>query len=301
MTQAKFSKQLKLLDTSPTLWKARQRYPSDEDKLRRQCEMGELCWLAAVSRPDICALLAQLASKLNNLQGSDIYRINDLAKTVRIWQPRTSLKFASSSFPLFSYGTDHKGRRRVKGERIHGGTRTLVGRPDAAYGDLSQNGRCRLGYVIGITSSSPTGPCHLLMWTSKFTRKLAESSVGGAVYAFSEMIDHMALLRAFFSPFEELTSGMLGLEDCESLASHVKNREMIAGKNLSRHFLGIQQFSEDGELDDVCALPSTKNPADDLANIEGETAPILSLLETGGFQPGVLRPLKRIGSREHRN
>ena len=141
--------------------------------------MVELCWLATVSRPDICAHLAQLASKVNDLQGSGIYRINALIKTAKINQPRTILKYASSSFPLFPAGVGKKGRRRSNGERVHNGALSLVGWSDAAYGDLSQNGRCRLGYLIDIMSSSLSGPCHVLQWTSKFTRKLVKSSLGG--------------------------------------------------------------------------------------------------------------------------
>ena len=127
--------------------------------------MGELCWLATVSRPDICARLAQLASKVNDLQGSDIYRINALINNVKIDQPRAVLKYASSSLPLFPAGPDRKGRPRSNGERLHSGTLSLAGWSDAAYGNLSQNGQCRLGYFIGIMSSSLSGPCHVLQWT----------------------------------------------------------------------------------------------------------------------------------------
>ena len=88
LTQAEFTRQLKFMDTSPALRKRRQNSLSDEEKLLCQGKMGELCWLATVSRPDICARLAQLASKVNDLQGSDIYRINALIVTVKIDQNR---------------------------------------------------------------------------------------------------------------------------------------------------------------------------------------------------------------------
>ena len=113
------------------------------------------------------------------MQGSDVYRINDLMGTVKAWQTRAILQFASSSFPLFRPGPDTKGRHRARGGGLHGGTLTLAGWSDAAYGDLSQNGKRRLGYLIGITSSSLAVPCHVLRWASKFTRKLAKSSLGG--------------------------------------------------------------------------------------------------------------------------
>ena len=65
LTQAEFMRQLQFLDTSPALWERRQNPLSDGEKLLCQCKMGELRWLATVSRPDIRARLAQLASKVN--------------------------------------------------------------------------------------------------------------------------------------------------------------------------------------------------------------------------------------------
>ena len=56
---------------------------------------------------------------------------------------------------------------------------------------------CRLGYIIGPTSPNLRELCHSVHWASKFTRKLARSSLGGEVYAFGEMLDHMAMLRGF--------------------------------------------------------------------------------------------------------
>ena len=71
---------------------------------------------------------------------------------------------------------------------------SLAGAPDAACGYLSMNGKCRLGYLIGIMSSPHmTGPRHVPQWTSKFTRKLVKSRLGEEAYAFSEMIDHVAI------------------------------------------------------------------------------------------------------------
>ena len=96
---------------------------------------------------------------------------------------------------------------------MHSGTMSIVGWSDAAYGDLTKTGKCRLGYLIGLMSSALSGPCHVIQWTSKFTRTLVKSSLGGEVYAFSEMVDHMALLREFYARFSRISPGMVGLED----------------------------------------------------------------------------------------
>ena len=85
LTQKDFAEKLQPLGTSPQLWAARRKLLSPEDVKLRQCKLGELCWLATVSRPDICARLARIASRINALTGSDVYRINDSAKTVKTW------------------------------------------------------------------------------------------------------------------------------------------------------------------------------------------------------------------------
>ena len=80
LTQKEFTENLKPLGTSPRLWAARQKRLSPEDVKLCQCKLGELCWLVRVSRPDICARLARISSRINELTGGDVYRINDLEK-----------------------------------------------------------------------------------------------------------------------------------------------------------------------------------------------------------------------------
>ena len=75
-------------------------------------------------------------------------------------------------------------------------------------------GKFRLGYVIGLTSPKLRRPRHLIQWTSKFTRKLVKSNLGGEVYGFSEMLHRISLLREFYGRFSDLLPGMVGLEDC---------------------------------------------------------------------------------------
>ena len=53
---------------------------------------GMLCWLATVSRPDICARLARFSAKLDSLKVIGVYRINDLIKIVKKGQGNCALK-----------------------------------------------------------------------------------------------------------------------------------------------------------------------------------------------------------------
>ena len=73
--------------------------------------------------------------------------------------------------------------------------------------------------------------------------------------ASSEMMEHAAFLRKFYSPFVNLSPGIAGFEDCESLLTHLKNIRMIAEKYLVRNFLSIQLALGQEDLDNVYRRP----------------------------------------------
>ena len=83
--QDEFAADLQPPSTSPQLWAARQKMLSFEDVRLCLCKHGELWLLGAVSTPDVCARLARIASRVNSLQGSDVYRLDDMAKAVEVW------------------------------------------------------------------------------------------------------------------------------------------------------------------------------------------------------------------------
>ena len=145
LTQGEIAQSLKPFPTSPQFWSARQTMSSLEDMKLRQCKLGELHWLATVSRPDICTRSTHIASEVTSSQGSDVYRINDLVETVEVWQQDAILMYFAS--PQMSKGAigGEDGQMRQRGDKIHEGTMTLVGWPDTAYGDPSTMGKWRLG------------------------------------------------------------------------------------------------------------------------------------------------------------
>ena len=88
--------------------------------------------------------------------GSDIYCINDFAKTSREWRQVAVFKYAPH--PLSPVRSDFHDRMRAPGGKIHCGAMPPVGGPDAADGDQSLDGKCRLGLVIGLMSFTISGP-----------------------------------------------------------------------------------------------------------------------------------------------
>ena len=93
ITQKSLTDLLRPIATSSSLWRDRNRFLSDEEPQICQSKPGDLCFLATVPRPDVCARLARFSANPNSLQVIDIYRINDLIKTVRKWQSECTLEY----------------------------------------------------------------------------------------------------------------------------------------------------------------------------------------------------------------
>ena len=148
-------------------------------------------------------------------------------------------------------------------------------------------------------SSNLCGPCHLIQWASKFTRKLVKTSLGGEVYAISEMLEHMSMLREFHGHFTDVRPGMAGLEDCESLFTRLEKNKLITEKLLVLHFPAIQQAIDVPESDNAYGIPGRENTADGLTNLHSKMLPLSRLLELGIYTPGCPRPLRGVSFWEH--
>ena len=160
-----------------------------------------------VPRPDIWARLTRLASRANSLQGSHVYRINDLAKTVKVWHEAAILQYKSTPlWEIYAWGADD-GVMRKRGEKIPGGSMAPVVWSDAAYGDHSTVGERRLGHVIRLMPSALRGPCHIIQRAANFARDPFKISLGGEVYEFSRMVDHMLMLRGIYAHPPDLFLG----------------------------------------------------------------------------------------------
>ena len=138
----------------------------------------------------------------------------------------------------------------------------------------------------------------MLQWTSKFTEKMAQSSLGGEVYALSEMANHMSLPKAINGPFEAANPGAVGLKDCGSLCTHLAIKKMVAERFLVRHILSTQRALEAGDLENAYWLPGTESPADGFTKVRSDVVPLAIPLEPGRFYPGQLLSLEGVAWKE---
>ena len=91
----------------------------------------------------------------------------------------------------------------------HIGTLTLAGRSDAAYRNQSTARRRHRGRLAGNLPWAREGARHNLQLPPRFKGKVAKGSSEGEVYALSEILDCMGVLRDSFSAF---VGNLLGRE-----------------------------------------------------------------------------------------
>ena len=118
LPQEEFTEGAKAISTSPELWAARQRQQSSDQIKLRQCKLGEPCRWATASRPNI-------ASRTNHLQGSDVYRTNDLVETVKGWRQATVSMYAASPHPRTPECGDF-GRQYVLAEKKYSAAQCII-------------------------------------------------------------------------------------------------------------------------------------------------------------------------------
>ena len=81
--------------------------------------------------------------------------------------------------------------------------------------------------------------------------------------------------RVFFRPSGGINPGAAGLEDCESLLTHLRTKKTITGKYLVRHLSSIQQSSEECDQENANWLPGAETPAGGLPKVRSDMVPLL--------------------------
>ena len=178
----------------------------------------------------------------------------------------------------------------------------LLGWSDAAFGTHGQDGRCRLGYKIGVMSSTLTGPAHIPQWASKFPPKPIKSSLVGAIFALREMgyrwynlrpqmlpgwWDHMEMIREFYIALGHEKIRSYELIDCECLLSHLRTGRFGTEELLTRHFHSILDAQECKALGNVPWIPGAENPADGLTKAKSALEPLSHVLDLARIDPDV--------------
>ena len=94
---------------------------------------------------------------------------------------------------------------------------------------------------------------------------MAKGSLGGAVFAHSEMAGHMLSQKDFYGPSDGANPGVVGLDGCESQRAHLKTK-----KAIFEHPVGPGE----GDLENTYWLLGAGNPADGLTGARSDMVPL---------------------------
>ena len=176
-----------------------------------------VCWVATVSRPGIRARLAQLASKVNPVLASDIYRINDLIKTAKESGARINRDLICRINNLIYRLQQAADLKYLSGPHL--GTLAPAGWSDPAAIGLFRS-------RSPLVSPGPLQHFALVMRSAKFMRKhefarrRTSPASASELYAFSEMVGRAESSRAPCAPFAGASPAIVRLEDCENVLTH---------------------------------------------------------------------------------
>ena len=124
------------------------------------------------------------------------------------------------------------------------------------------------------------GPRHPLHWSPRFTRRAAESSLGGNIYSFSKVADHAEMVMEFCTIFGCKELAPVRFAYCDSLVSRSPSRKVVAEAFLAGYFSAIQDMLNRGVLGNFSRIRAPRNPADGKTEHKSDFASLLSILMT---------------------
>ena len=88
--------------------------------------------------------------------------------------------------------------------------------------------------------------------------------------AFCGTMGRAPLPYELFAPSADLSPGLVGLVDCESILTNLTNKKAMAERSPVLRFLGIRRAKDSGEPDIVYSLPAPQNPAGGLTEVQSD-------------------------------
>ena len=187
------------------------RFLTDEEKTPLRSAIGQLCWLANQTRPDIAYDVCQLSVRYNNAQVLDIMNANKTIKKVKY--NKLILKYPKLMF--------------------NNGKVILKVFSDASHNNLP-NGGSQGGYVIFLCDYLDNAS--LIQWQSKRIRRVAKITLAAECLALEDAVDAAFYLKC-------VTMELLGLTP-----ENIKLRCYIDNKSLYDNLHSTTNVKEEKRL-----------------------------------------------------
>ena len=233
------------------------RYVNEAEKRLFRQGVGQLGWIASISRPEASFMYCCLATVQSKPQVIDFVR---LRKTIR------SLK-ASEQF--------------LKIAKLKMETAKIVAYSDASFANLA-GGSSQLGYIIFLADDS--GASIPLAWSSKKSKRVARSTLTAETLAAIEAVELALMMRQTIQTILAVKLPPISLfVDNKSLHDAAKTTNTLADKRLMIDMSALRQMVEKGELN--IQWVSTKLQLADVLTKAGVNPEKLTAVLSSGCSP----------------
>ena len=197
----------------------------DEVKLLRSA-LGQLNWLANMTRPDISFMVSMISSHIKQATISDIKDINKLIKHA---------KDTPSSVTFPSLDTD---------------SIEVIAYTDASFNNLDDGGS-QGGQIIFLKDQFNRS-CPI-SWRSTRVRRVARSTLAAEALAFADGMDTAQFVHQLAEEFQLIknNSAFIGITDSRSLFDAANTSTQISDRRLRVEISAIRDTKDKGEIDIV--------------------------------------------------
>ena len=211
--------QLQQIDTSDKL-----RQLTDHERTLLRKALGQLNWLANISRPEISFTVSEISSRVNSSSVSDLLSVNKAIKFVQTTQGHLTIPNLNlNAISIHVYA-------------------------DASFNNLAE-GHSQGGQIVLLTDNS--GSCSPISWASNKIKRVVKSTLAAESMSFVEGADSAYFVRQLLSQIlksQPDSYPIKGFTDSKSLFETIGTSHQIADKRLRVEISAIRQMVDNDEI-----------------------------------------------------
>jgi len=217
--------------------------------------IGQLNWLANISRPEISFQVSTISSKMTTATVSEIKETNKLINFVK-------------NNPIF-----------IKFSPLHRESTHIIMYADASFNNL-ENGNSQGGHLVMIRDKNQV-VCPIF-WKSNKVRRVARSTLAAETLAFTDgtdssyFISKLAIECGLVNP----TNKIVAYTDNKSLFDSASTTSLVTDRRLRVEISAIRELKEKDEIS-IHWIPKENQLADCLTKKGASTTNLSRLLEKG--------------------
>ena len=225
VNQNEYASNLILIDMEGINLSQKHRTLNDVERKRLRSALGQLNWLACMSRPEISFSISQLSSKVKTATVAELIETNKIIKFVKS-TPST-----------------------IKIPKLDLTTTKVAAFSDASFNNLD-NGGSQGGHVVFLCDNK--GACMPVAWSSNKVKRVVRSTLAAETLALTEGADTAFFVAALFKEVYTNNKGDNAMVNCftdsRSLFEVTGTSNLVSDKRLRVEVAAIREMIDKGEI-----------------------------------------------------